>query len=72
MVHQQRGNEPMTNTPAIVAAAIARRTVVGLKLTFLIPADEISGAREWSCYPSSEAAKAKWIVDGEKRGWKLI
>lgn len=62
----------MTNTPAIVAAAIAKRTANGLKLTFLIPADDIGPAREWTCYPSTETVKAKWIVDGERKGWKVL
>ena len=62
----------MSNTPAIVAAAIAKRTAAGLKLTFLIPADDIGGERPWSCFPSSEKVKAKWIADAEKRGWKLV
>lgn len=62
----------MSNTPAIVALAIAKREAAGLKLTFLIPADEIGPAREWSCYPSTEAVKAKWIADGVRKGWKVL
>ncbi|MBB3980108.1 hypothetical protein GGQ64_005355 [Rhizobium azooxidifex] len=61
----------MSKTPAIIAAAIARRTAAGLKLTFIIPADDIGPEREWSCFPSTHEQRAKWIAEKAKHGWRV-
>lgn len=60
-----------SNTPPIIAAAIARRTAAGLKITFLIPADCYGPEREFACYPHDEATKQRWIATKAKKGWTV-
>lgn len=60
------------NTPEIIKRAIAMRTAQGLKLTFLIPADEVAPSREWTCYPHDFATRNKWIANGAAKGWTVV
>ena len=60
------------NANATVAAAIARRTAQGFKLTFDIPASPSTGPRrDFTCYAKNEEQKAIWMTKAEANGWTL-
>lgn len=52
----------------IIDREIARRTEAGLKLTFLVP----DRPEPYTCFPSNETMKAKWIASAERKGWTLV
>lgn len=58
----------MSTLPADLAArfrgVMDKREAAGLHLVWDIP-----GRGEWSAYASNEETKAKWIENGNRKGW---